>query len=296
MNYKILNVILFLIFIGTVHLSYSQKEVNVVTKTIKKDLKVNSKTLTIKGEKSNINITSWEKDFYSVELRLISKNLNKKQAETDLNIVKYEITENSNDYLLKNYFGSEKFSNVKSNLSVIYNIKVPYNCKLDISNIYGDISLTNINSTSKISNSFGEIHIIAIEGNYTLNAYYSDLFVKDVDLGVNCITDKSDVEMINVSGTIKVKSNYGKIDFSPGKSLLKLEIDAKRTAVFLNDFNLNSYNYSLSTTSAGIVFPDIWKVPLLKEGNKVLFNVNSGTSKPNIKVQTTYCQISITTK
>jgi hypothetical protein len=293
MNYKILNIILFLIFIGTVHLSYSQKEVNVVTKTIKKDLKASNKTLIIKGEKSNINITSWDKDIYSVELRLISKSLNKKQAETDLNIVKYEITENSYDYLLKNYFSSEKFAKVKSNLSVIYNIKVPNNCKLDISNIYGDISITNINSTSKISNSFGETHITSIKGNYALNAYYSDLYIKDVDLGINCNTDKSDIEMINVSGTILVKANYGKIDFSPGKGLLKLEIDAKRTAVFLNEFNLNSYNFSLSTTSAGIVFPNSWKVPLFKEGNKVLFNVNSGTNKPNIKVQTTYCQITI---
>jgi len=293
MNLKILQIILLLFFTGFVRPVCGQDEVNVVTKIIKKNLKSINKTLIIKGEKSTINIVSWEKDYYGVELKLISKNTNKKQAETDLNIIQYEIVENQNDYSLKNYFGSDKFGNVKSNLSVVYSIKMPKNVRFDISNIYGNVYLSNINASGKLSNSFGETHLSNISGNYTINAYYSDLYVKDVNMVINCTSDKSDIEMVNVSGTIMVNANYGKISFSPGNELVNLQVDAKRTTVFLNDFDLNAYNYSLTTKSSGIALPESWKAKLVKQDGNVLFNQNSGANKPFIKIQTSYCQITI---
>ena len=106
-SYKI---ILFLLVILMSQFSHAQKKVHVLTKTIKKELKSADKTLVLRGEKSKINVSSWDNNFYFVEIKLISKNLNKNLAEKDLQIVKYQITETDKNYLLKNYFSSKAWA------------------------------------------------------------------------------------------------------------------------------------------------------------------------------------------
>ena len=66
---------------------YSQKQIHIITKTIKKEFKASDKTLIIIGEKSTITINSWDKDFYQIEIKLISKNPNKSLAEKDLKVM-----------------------------------------------------------------------------------------------------------------------------------------------------------------------------------------------------------------
>jgi hypothetical protein len=289
-NYRIIPI---LFFVAICQIAQSQEKVQVITKTIKKELKPGSKTLIINGEKSNIYVNSWDKDYFQVEIKLTSKNTNQKQAETDLNVIKYEITENNTDYQLKNYFASEKYGNVKSNLSATYNIKVPKNSKLDITNIYGNVYLSDFSSNTKLKNSFGEIHISNISGTMEMNSYYSDTWASDINLALLCTTDKSDLEMTKVSGNIVIKSNYGSIQFSPGKTLKKLEIDAKRTTITIENESFNIYNYALSTSFSNIELPDKWKKDIKKVNGIVRFNQIYNANNPIIKIQTTYCQIAI---
>ena len=289
-KYTIIPAILIVSLFST---AQAQGKVNVITKTIKKELKSTSKTLVIKGEKSTINISSGDKDYFQVEIKLISKNTNQKQAETDINIIKYESTENANEYVLRNYFASDKYGNVKSNLSVVFNIKIPKNSKLDISNIYGNVYLSNFNSETKLKNSFGEIHISNISGEMDLNAYYSDTWVNNINLALLCNTDKSDLEMMNASGNIVIKSNYGNIQFSPGKSLKKLEIESKRTTITFECETLKAYNYGLATSFSTIILPNKWEKDIKKLNGIAQFNQINNSNNPIIKIQTTYCQIAI---
>jgi len=288
--------ILIVVLITSNLLVLSQQKVNVITKTIKKDLKQSTKSLVVKGEKASININPCDKDYFSVEIKLVSKNPNKKDAETDINIIKYEIEENNGECVLKNYFASDKFGNVKSNLSVIYTINVPRNAKLDITNIYGNVYINNLNAVIKLKNSFGEIHISNIKGKQWLNAYYSDVYAKDLDLDLVCVTDKSNIEMTNVSGTIVINSNYGNLRFLPGNELLSLEVDSKRTTVSFESNTLNKYNFALSTIYSNIDLPNQWSKKITKESGTTLFKQINNPANAFIKIKTTYCQISIINK
>jgi hypothetical protein len=296
LKFKKYELIMVLVFVIPAFTMQAQEKVNVITKTIKKEIKLNSKTLVINGEKSTINISAGDNEYVEVEIKLISKNTNKKQAETDIAIIKYEMIENANDYLIRNYFASERFGNVKSNLSVVYNIKVPKNSKLNITNIYGNVYLSNLNTFSKLKNSFGEIHISNIMGEMEINSYYSDTWAVDIDLKLICITDKSDIEMTNSSGNIQIKSNYGNINFSPGKNLKKLEIDSKRTTVGFESDVFNKYNFELSTSYSNIVLPEKWKKNIKKVNGEIQFNQINQANNPTIKITTSYCQITLKNK
>jgi len=284
-------IILFFIVMLTCQFAQAQKKVHVLTKTIKKELKSASKTLIVKGEKSTINVTSWDNNFFYVEIKLISKNPDKKLAEKDLKIVKYQVTETNSNYLLKNFFSSEKYGKITSNLSAVYNIKVPKTTKLSITNIYGNIYLKSLSSTTSLKNSFGEIHITDAFGSYEVRAYYSDVWVNNARLNLSASADKSDFNLKNVSGTLFIESNYGNIHLTPGKNLKKVEINAKRTSVNFNADDLDKYSYLLTTQSSKLLLPKDWQGKIKNESGKIKFSQVG--NKPFVKIQTTYCEISI---
>ena len=275
---------------------FSQKKVHVLTRIIKKELKATDKKLVIKGEKATINVSSWDGNYFNIEIRLVSKNRDKKKAEKDLNILKYEVTESNSYYLLQNYFSSEKYSNVKSNLSAVYNIKVPKTTRLDITNIYGNVNLKNLTSLASLKNSFGEIHISNIAGDCSVRSYYSDVWVRDANLTFSCSADKSDIEMVNISGKISIKSSYGSLSFSAGSNLKQFNVDAKRTSIDFFTKSLNNYNYSLSTKYEALNIPSGWKQKIIKESNYTKLNLVNGKNHPLVEINTTYCQILIQRK
>lgn len=275
------------------HYCLSQKKVHVLTKTIKKELSATDKKLIIKGEKSTINISSWSKPFYGIEIKLIAKNLNEKLAKRDLDIIKYKIEETSDYYLLNNFFSSDTYKKIKSNLSTVYNIKVPNSSQLDITNIYGNINIENLTTISSLKNSFGEIHFKDIDGKYQINAYYSDVFMNDVDIELLCNAEKSNIELTDISGSINIKSNYGNLRIIAGNAVKKFNIESKRSTIDFQAKNLLNYNYALSTKYASIILPPEWKNSTLKEGGITKFNLNTNSNYPLIKLKTTYCQISI---
>ncbi len=292
-GFKILFLLLILI---ADNLMYSQQKVHVLTKTIKKEFKAKDKTLIVKSEKSTVNVTSWDNDFFYIEIKLISKNLDKKLAENDLAIIKYEVTETNTTYLLSNYFSSEKYRKITSNLSTIYNIKAPKGAKLSIINIYGNINIESISSTTSLKNSFGEIHIKDALGSYNVNSYYSDTWIENADLILKCFADKSDIELNNISGSLNIKSNYGKINLLPGTRLQKVEIDSKRTSVFFETSSIDKYCYNLSTKSSKIRLPEKWKSKIIKKDGYIQFKQIEIPDKPSINIKTSYCEILIKKK
>lgn len=273
--------------------SMAQKKTHVLTKTVKKELKADGRTLIIRGEKSTINISSWAKPYYGIEIKLISKNFKEKKAKKDLEVIKYKIEESNQYYLLNNYFSSDKYYEVSSNLSAVYNIKVPASSKLDIANIYGNINLDNLKSVTNLKNSFGEISVTNTNGKYNVNSYYSDVMMENIDMDLQCNADKSDIELVNVSGSVVIKSNYGKIQIEAASNLESVNIDSQRSTVFFASQNLKDYNYSLSTKQSKITLPDKWQNKLIEKDGYTIFSLKNIPKNPFIQIRTTYCQISI---
>src|SRR5436190_997974 len=123
-------ILLVVILIRGVEGLHAQTTLQVVTKTVEKNLPFKSnQTLKIKGIKSKVEIEGWDKEEIKIKISLISKNSDKKTAESDLNHIKHSIDKSSGGVSLSNYYDGGK---INSSLSVTYEIMVPHKCLLDL--------------------------------------------------------------------------------------------------------------------------------------------------------------------
>ena len=82
--------------------TYTQQTVKVITKTISRDVKFAGQKLTVKGEKSEININGWTKDYIKIEINLISKNPSAEVASNDLDVLKYKLLISEEEIFISN--------------------------------------------------------------------------------------------------------------------------------------------------------------------------------------------------
>jgi hypothetical protein len=250
----------------------------------------------VKGEKSEINITGWTEDYIKIEINLISKNPSAEVARNDLDVLKYKLLVNEKEIYINNYFESEEFNNINSNLSTVYNINVPPECDVSLTNLYGDIIIKNVNVSGYVSNSFGDVNIDGIKGNLEVILYYARLWFNNS----NCIfrgkAEKSDLIFENSGGKFDISTNYGKIIFNADNRISLLKITSGRTEVTVNTQSFEDFNYLLSTKSGNIYIPSKYRSKVTEEEDLNKFSLHSDNMNTYIKVKTTYSPITIKTE
>lgn len=275
---------------------YTQQTVKVITKTITKDAKFTGQKLIVKGEKSEININGWTKSFIKIEINLISKNPSAEVARNDLNVLKYNLSLDEEEIYISNYFKSEEFNNISSNLSTVYNINVPSGCAVSLTNLYGDVYLENVNSSVYINNSFGEVNIDGMKGSVTSVLNYARLLLSNSDCIFRCEAGKSDLIFENSGGKYDLSTNYGEIIFNADNTVKLLKISSIRTEIAVNTKTIEDFNYLLVTKSGNIYLPSKYRIMVIKEEDLNKFTLHSDNMKSYIEIKTTYCPITIKTE
>ncbi|MBN1186790.1 MAG: hypothetical protein JXB49_31215 [Bacteroidales bacterium] len=290
---RYLVLLLSLIYLMPLH---AQQKVQVVTKKVLKDISYSRQQLIINAEKADINIEGWEKNTVSIEMQLISKNTDIEEAKSDLKCSKYEIKESNESIILTNYFSAENNHNIKSNLSVVYTIKVPYKCPANIINLYGDIEISSLHSAVIINNSFGAIILNNMDGDIKVLSNYADITAVNIDGKLLCQAEKANITINDASGYTQIISSYGKVEFNPGDGFIGLKVRSGRTDIVVEVESFENYGYNLKTKSDKIILPDEHngKVSDNKNISDLMYNLNS--EKPVIDIQTTYCPIVIKRK
>ncbi len=286
-------VYILLVFIGFTNYLSAQKKVNVITKTITREFNYSNETLVINAEKSNINIHQGEGNKVKVQIDLIAKNPSKSDAENDMDIMQYYISQSEGAINLSNFFKSDRMVEITSNLSAAYDIYIPLACNVDIKNLYGQINMNDAQVSGEIDNSFGSVSLQNITGNLHINLSFSDLASSNTDGELKIDAKNANLSMKNLSGKNTVNTTYGEIEIKSLHELKVLDVDAKRCSVNLNVDQFENYNYNLGAYKKEIILPEKYSSKIIKDSSSNLFSQQYNSNNSLIKIKSTYCPITI---
>lgn len=263
----------------------AQQEVFKVSKPIKHTYSHEVKNIEIKAEKASITVEGWDKKQIDVQVTLVSRNANKKMAETDLKFIKTSIAQTGSNLFLKNYFEG-KNTTIGSNLSVEYHLRVPRDIALNITNLFGKVFVNNYAGLLTVTISYGAAELIEISGNTQLTSHYSTVSGNKISGKFNCKAEKSDINLNAVQALVNMESKYGEIMLCLSPNPQNVTINSQRSKVTMNVPN-TALNYKLKTLQSEVFLP---------RNTKLTSGFYENTNNKNatlINIATSYCPITI---
>lgn len=243
------HIVLILAGLCIMAVGFTQTTVKLVTRKIEQKWETKEGCqIFIAADKARIKVEQSEGNTLEVELKLISKHANLDVAKKEVLYLKYSLTEKGNDYYLNNnILLPKKTASADSRLTAIYTIKAPKECRINITNMLGNTTLSNLNNQVDISISYGNLYVNNCTGKLNVRTKVGDIEIKNSDINAELFTEYSEINMDDINGNIKIQARFGNINLVPGKQLETLMINANKTDVYV--FNEYCTEYSLDVNA-----------------------------------------------
>ena len=276
----------------------AQQKVQVVTKSITRSfVGANRLNPIINAEKATIIINGWDKNELKLVIKLISKNIIRKRAEADLDILKYTIKENDQSIQVSNFFDNNgNYKGVSSNLIASYEIWCPQDSHIQVTNLYGEITIKGFTGEVTLKSGFCQVLLSRVNGKAIIISSYDNLSMEHTNVNCTITGDKTDFNLTDVAGNYNIKAQYGSIVVEPATGLSQLVVDALRTSVKVSTLNFDEFNYDLKTSSENIIVPGKYRKMAIVKANDKSFNYKQPKIQNTIRVTTTNCPIEINQK
>ncbi|TRX60727.1 hypothetical protein FNH22_06695 [Fulvivirga sp. M361] len=271
-----------------------QDEVHVATRTIEKRLEyAQGDELEIRAEKAVINISTWDKKHISLELKLISKHKKKETARSELDLLKYDVSTVGRKHIIKNFFeASDKFVRVKGNLLTEFTLKVPQGCDIVLTNQYGKLSVTNLNTNMSAFLKFVDCEVTNGTGLLNIESSFGNIYVSGFSGSLKARLERSNLELISFDGIADLDTHYGEVSIEGG--LFKnLAVNGIRTKIDFATSRIEAYNYDVKTTFSTLRVPESIGSDLLLDNESQQLAKNFKINNPRIKLHTTYGSINL---
>lgn len=268
---------------------YGQQKLQVVTKTIEKDLmELLDSGIVIKGKKAEVIVTGWEKDYIRIEMDLISKHPSRKVALEELEFIQYAISKTADQYVLRNtFYSTAKRSKVRSSLSVKYRIFVPVAQSVVVNNEYGIIDLTNLYGSIQIDGNFCDVSLQRLFGEVQGKVTYGEVKGENLDGLIVLDLERTDMSLKDFAGDVRINNQYGSLNLFPSTMLKALDVKSKHGKVNLGVNKLDAFNYDVSVNGSFIDLPDkeSGRLKINELENSYAFKVENGFSKARISIK-----------
>jgi len=230
-------------------------KLQVVTKHVDKKMKYKEgQVLTVQGEKSEVDISTWEEDYISISLDLTAQHPEKKIATEDLDQFEYEFDGKGDTIFIINRI-VEKEETLRSGLQAFYTIKVPESCRVKLNNYFGKAVLTDLSQGVDIKSEFCNLKLKNVLGEVNVNTYFGDLIGVMINGEVDIKANRSNVTLTEVEGKFNIDSYMGVVKVFASQSLLDMNINAVKSDVFFYDAELSGYNFDLTSKLGDIELP-----------------------------------------
>ncbi len=256
--FRTISFISFVMYFGGINLLQAQDiALQVMTKTIEKEIPFEEgQYLKIEGEKSEVDIISWDKDYIDVKVQMISKHPELAVAKEDIQHLYFETVIHKKEILLRDTI-ADTGSEIRSGLKAIYSISVPKNCKIELSNYFGQANITDLSHGLEVNSEFCNVQLENIAGHIKVDTYYGDLIGVMINGDMNLSAKRSNVTLSEISGKFDIKAYKGIVKIFANQAFLDLNIDAEKTDVFFYDSSLSAYNFNLKSRNGGAIdLPD----------------------------------------
>lgn len=226
-QFKIFLLLLLIPFLGFSNddFNYSKQ------KSISKAYLVNSDAgINIDNSYGNIFVTTWNEDKIEIEVLIKVSGDSEKWVNQKLNAIDVSFIALKSMVTAKTVFENSISNNNGRNNSfeINYTVKIPKNGPVILNNKYGNISTTNLFSTTDINCKYGKINLANLNGSFNkihidyclestidylknglVTSKYSELRIDRV-VKIDLISDYSEIE-IGDGGDIKYNNIYGSI-------------------------------------------------------------------------------------
>ena len=285
---KILKIIALILAFAMVSESQGQEMIHKVSREQNRSFDQDIEGIQVRGEKASVSVSGWNRDYVSVVLRPVSRNIVKSDAIAELKIIKYSAQLEGKELIIRNSFSGNK-GKISSNLSMEIEIRMPSSLPIHIKNLYGPVEASGL-SNINLEVSFGQITLSEISGYAFVRSRYTDIEISKATGSVSIEAEKSDINAIEINALTQITSKYGKTEIELTQEGQALSIDAYRTEVRIMVQAFEDYNYKLNSTHGAIHLPSSDEIK--REG----FEIHHSKRNKNIEISTTYSDITIAAK
>ncbi|MCB0807603.1 MAG: DUF4097 family beta strand repeat protein [Bacteroidales bacterium] len=265
----------------------AQVRVQVVSKKVSENIPwKEGMSVHLNGEQAEIVCTTHPTHTIQLEMTIISKHENQSTAEADLKKMKW-ITENKgNKIYLRNYVelgrGETK---PESALKVVYNLKIPEGCPLDIRNYFGSIDIKNVKSGLKINSEFSKIGLENVRGITDIQSTFGDINCSDTGGDISILSNRSDIAMNGLTGNIDLDASVAEIKLGNFGNVKKLKIKAEKSVIDLNIPQFDRFAFSLDLKDCDFQKPELINMESSQEDpSKIKANFQVNSNKPLVTI------------
>ncbi len=229
----------------------------VVSKEITKEMKYSEgQILSVQGEKSEVNIMTWDNNYIHIELKLTAQHPERSIAEKDLDKFVFAFDNKADTVFINNHI-IEKEETLRSGLQAYYEIKIPQSCRVKLENYFGTAELTDLSQGVDINSEFCNLKLKNVLGTVNVDTYFGDLIGVMIDGKVDIKANRSNVTLSEIAGTYNIDAYQGVIKVFANESLLDgMNINAIKSDVFYYDSDLNGYKFDLTYQNGNVELPD----------------------------------------
>lgn len=262
-------------------------------KVLKKEYSVTKDAnLQVTNKYGNIDIVTWNENTISIVVSITTSGDNEDKVKEKLDAITVEFSGNSTEVKAKTFI--EKTSNSWSfwgknnsvNMEINYLIKMPASNHVALNNNYGNISIDNLNGTSKINCAYGKLNIGELRNtNNSISIDYSNnsriQYMKDGNINADYSTLH-----IEKTGRVKLNADYSHMSFG-----------------MLVDLDFNCDYGDLKIENAGNVHgnSDYMHTTIGKLNGSAFFDVDYGSIKikdlmkhfKTVQIQSSYTHINL---
>lgn len=173
--------------------------------------------LTIQNKYGDITIIGEDRE--DIQVYLVIKEYNGQQlTETSKNLIK-EL--GKNDYIYYQQQGSsltiktvapmQRINNRPYKYEVDYELRVPKETTLDVSNKYGLVKVDGLTKDVTAENGYKDLMVYNITGNVDLTNGYGPIEGENLVGDVNIVQKYDEVNLTNIDGNLNLENKYGKL-------------------------------------------------------------------------------------
>ncbi len=248
----------FLVFVGILALQ-AQDSLYTASKTFEKTYPytVGKSSVNIEGQKAEVFIDTWEQDAILVEITLESRHPDRQRAEQGLDRISYKTEQVQEKVYLRNFAEKQKGQADQGPiLGVRYLIRLPKECPVYVKNHFGKAQINDLEGEVTVNGEFTDIGLENIKGRIDVITRFGDLEANFIDGNMLVNARRSDILLNELKGTFDLKTQYSTIRVFSDPNLIRLNIEALRSDVFLYSAQPEIFAYDITASNANVNTPD----------------------------------------
>jgi hypothetical protein len=271
-----------------------QTQVHVFTRTYTQEFTFSSgDVLKVNASQADVHISGWEKDSVSVTLKLKAKNSDYEMAKKDITNWGYALSKEGKELIFKNYLKKVMPNGSSSIMVAGYDIKVPRECLMHVSNISGNTKIENFHGALRANTKYGNIELANFNGILDLDMEVGDFNCINSIVELNLISKHTEINLEKVTGHIDITSEYGSIRIIESEQIRNIHLSVTRSDIYILKKSTGEYGLDLDATYGKI---NLDKAKYIKEISKCVIDENPDHTSINYKSMGILPLIRITNK